>query len=314
MPGASLADGRRTSLACHVECALFPFAYRMRPFSLAVVPLFCAALGCAGAVSGSAEGVDAEASTTTSAVVAVERSADSTEGSRAEASARFIRVTAPSSAGDGLRAIGAALDLPAVASCASIASLASAPVAQAPVVELLDVGEVTLLADGVETRLAARQLPDVTDVVSGMVYARATEPSLLPAATTYVVRIAGGHGLDPLEVAAAAPGDPGDVHIAGEDVPGTLMATGASVDLSWAVSASPPAELSDDVIYVDVRPNGVRCVLDQSTGRGSVSTVFLDDAGTLVVHRLRRSALSARGIDSGEVRFDFARTVTYLRH
>jgi hypothetical protein len=44
-----------------------------------------------------------------------------------------------------------------------------------------------------------------------------------------------------------------------------------------------------------------------------VSTLFLDDAGTLVVHRLRREPLSARGIDSGEVRFDFARTIAYVR-
>jgi hypothetical protein len=285
----------------------------MRLFSLAVLPLVSTVMGCAGAMSGSTEGADAETGTTTSAIVAVERTADSTEGSRAQASARFIRVTAPSSATDGLRAIGAALDLPAVGSCASMAALVSSSVVQAPVVELLDVGEVTLLAGGVETRLSARQLPDVTDVVSGVVYARATDPSLLPAATTYVVRVAGGHGLDPIEVTAVAPGDPDDVHIAGEDVPGALTATGSAIDLSWSSSSSASAELSEDVIYVDIRPNGVRCVLDSSAGRGSVSTVFLDDAGTLGVHRLRREALSTRGIDSGEVRFDFARTVAYVR-
>ncbi|HEY5243489.1 MAG TPA: hypothetical protein VIJ22_18540, partial [Polyangiaceae bacterium] len=110
---------------------------------LSVVP---AALGCAGAVSGASDGVDAEASTTTSAVVAVERTADSAEGSRAEASARFIRVMAPSSADDALRAIGASLDLPPGGSCAAITSLAGAPATQAPVVELLDVGGVTLEA------------------------------------------------------------------------------------------------------------------------------------------------------------------------
>jgi hypothetical protein len=283
----------------------------MRLVSFGFLPLAYGAMGCAGAVSGSAEGVDAEVGTTTSAVVAVERTAGSTEGSRAEASARFIRVAASTSAGDGLRAIGAALDLPALGTCATVASLAGASANQAPVVELLDVGEVTLLAGGVETRLAARQLPDVTDVVSGVVYARATDPLLLPAATTYVVRVAGGEGLDPLQVTAMAPGDPAEVRIAGEDVPGTLVAAGGTVDLSW--SASAPRELSDDVIYVDVRPNGVRCVLDSAAGHGIVSTVFLDDTGTLVVHRLRREPLSARGIDSGEVRFDFARTVAYVR-
>jgi hypothetical protein len=282
----------------------------MRLSLLALLPVVPAALGCAGAVSGASDGVDAEASTTTSAVVAVERTADSTEGSRAEASARFIRVVAPSSADDALRAIGASLDLPPSGSCATITSLGSASGTQTPVVELLDVGGITLQADGVETRLAARQLPDVTDVVSGVVYARATEPSLLPASTRYVIHVAGGEGLEPFELTAAAPGDPGDVRIAGEDVPGTLVATGATVDLSWPVAA----DLADDVVYVDVRPNGVRCVLDSAAaGHGSVSTLFFDDAGTLVVHRLRREPLSARGIDSGEVRFDFARTIAYVR-
>jgi hypothetical protein len=292
----------------------------MRWLSVVVLALVSpATTGCAGALSGTGDGVDAEVSMTTSAVVAVERTSDSTEGSRAEVSARFIRVTAPASPADALRAIGAALDLPAVGSCATIASLANAPAIQAPVVELLDVGEVTLQADQVETRLAARQLPDVTDVVSGVVYARATDLSVLPAAARYVVHIAGGHGLDAIDVTAAAPRDPDDVRIAGEDVPGILVAAGATLDLSWSASSrvgdspSLPAELSDDLIYVDVRPNGVRCVLEQSAGRGSVSTLFLDDAGTLVVHRLRREPLLARGIDSGEVRFDFARTVTYVR-
>src|SRR5580692_12918920 len=105
----------------------------------APLPAVPATLGCAGAASGASDGVDAEATTTTSAVVAVERTADSTEGSRAEASARFIRIVAPSSADDALRAIGASLDLPASGSCASITSLAGAPVTTAPVVELLDV-------------------------------------------------------------------------------------------------------------------------------------------------------------------------------
>jgi hypothetical protein len=282
----------------------------MRLSLLVLLPAFPTALGCAGTISGASDGVDAEASTTTSAVVAVERTADSTEGSRAEASARFIRVVAPSSADDALRAIGASLDLPASGSCASLTSLTSAPATQAPVVELLDVGSITLQADGVETRLAGRQLPDVTDVVSGVVYARATDPSLLPTSTRYAIHVAGGQGLEPFELTATAPGDPGDVRIAGEDVPGTLTATGASVDLSWPAEAN----LADDVVYVDVRPNGVRCVLDGATpGHGSVSTLFLDDAGTLVVHRLRREPLSARGIDSGEVRFDFARTIAYVR-
>lgn len=279
----------------------------MRLALLALAPVLPAALGCAGTVSGEGGG-DAEATSTTSAVVSVQRSASSTEGYRAEASARFVRVTGTSSPGDALRAIGAALDLPAQGSCAALASLGDAPAAQTQLIELVDVGEISLEVDGAETRLAARQLPDVTDVVSGVVYARATDPALLPAGEPYVLHIGGDRGLPAVDVVATAPADPSDVQIAGEDTPGALVAAGPTIDLSWTDDGR------DDTVYVDVRPSGVRCVLDAG-GRGTVSTLLLDDAGTLVVHRLRREplqALSSRGVGTGEIRFDFARTIAYV--
>jgi hypothetical protein len=281
----------------------------MRLALLALAPLVPAALGCAGAVSGEGSG-DAEAVSTTSAVVSVQRTADSTEGSRAEASARFIRVTGSSSPDDALRAIGATLDLPARGSCASLASLGDAPAAQAQLIELVDVGDISLQVNGVETRLSARQLPDVTDIVSGVVYARATDPALLPAGAPYLLHVGGAHGLPPVDVVATAPADPADVLVAGEDTPGSLevtAASGSTIGLSWA------SDPLDDTIYVDVRPSDVRCVLDAG-GHGTVSTLLLDDAGTLVVHRLHREPLRATGVDAGEIRFDFARTVTYVHH
>jgi hypothetical protein len=284
----------------------------MRLAALALLPPLSAAIGCAGSVAGP-EGGDAETATT-SALVTVERTTDTTEGvgSRARASARFLRVTAPASAVDALRAIGATLNLPARGTCATIASLGDSPMAQAPVVELVDVGEVSLSAEGVETHLVARQLPDVTDVVSGVIYARATDTALLPASARYTVHIAGSPGLSPLQIVATAPSDPGDIQIAGEDVAGTLVSTAATVDLSW------PADRAGDVIYIDVRPAGVRCVLDgiprlATVRSASLAAALLDDAGSLVVHRLRREPLRTDGIDSGEIRFDFARTVAYTR-
>jgi hypothetical protein len=279
---------------------------RLSPF--AMLPLVPAALGCAGTVAGPADGVDAEA-TSTSAVVAVERTADPTEGSRAQVSARFLRITVPGSPADALRAIGATLDLPPSGACASVGSLGTAPVAQVPVVELVDVGDVSLSArgDGAETRLAARQLPDVTDVVSGVVYARATDPAWLPASTPYVLHVGGGHGQPGFDVTATAPGDPGDIHVAGEDAQGTIaIAAGPTLELTWS------ADVADDAVYVEVRPADVRCTFD-ATGHASVPTALFDDAGTLVVHRLRREALHTPGIASGEVRFDFARALAYVR-
>src|SRR5258708_251013 len=158
----------------------------MRPSLFALLPLLCAALGCAGNVSG--PGVDAEVATTTSAVIVVERAIDEADGSRAEGSARFVRVRAPASVDDALRAIGASLELPARGACASVASLGGRFARGEPmaVVELIDVGAVSLEAAGAQTHLLPRQLPAVTDIGSGVVYGRATEPALLPASTRYI--------------------------------------------------------------------------------------------------------------------------------
>jgi hypothetical protein len=269
-----------------------------------------AALGCTGAVAG--DGVDAEAVSRTNAIVAVERTTDPVDGVQAQASARFLRVSASTSTDEALSAVGAALDLPPVGTCAAVGSLDDARAsgaAPAPVVELVDVGTVSLEASGGETVLWPRQLPDVTDVVSGVVYARAAaDPSVLPPSARYVVRV-GGPGLAPLEMAAWAPGPADDIRVAGEDA-GQVVASGASIDLSWAANGA-----GDDLVYVDVSPHDVRCVFGD-TGSASLSTVFLDEQGSLVVHRLHRewtSGWATHGIETAEVRFDFARHVGYTR-
>jgi hypothetical protein len=270
---------------------------------LSVLPL--GGLGCAGTVSGSPEAADAE-SATTSAIVVISRTTDASQGSGAEASARFIRVAAPASTQDALRAIGAALDLPARGSCAAVGSLVTAPAAPTPFIELIDVGAVSIEADGIQTRLLPRQLPDVTDVVSGVVYGRATDPSLLPTSTRYLVHVAGAADRLPLELEATAPDDPSAVRIAGEGASG-LVASGEWVNFAWTPGGA------DELVYADVRPSGVRCAFDE-VGLAAMSTLYFDNAGTLVVHRVRRERLSSAGIDSAEVRFDFARTVAYVRH
>jgi hypothetical protein len=270
-----------------------------------------AALGCTGAVAG-ADGVDAVPVSRTNAVVAVERTSDPTDGVQAQASARFLRVRASTSTDEALSAVGASLDLPAVGTCAAVSTLDQArgsAGAPAPVVELVDVGTVSLQAGGSETLLWPRQLPDVTDVVSGVVYARAAaDPSALPPSERYLVRV-GAAGPAPLEMAAWAPGPAADIRVAGE-VAGQVLARGATIDLSWAATSA-----GDDLVYVDVSPHDVRCVFGD-TGSASLSTVFLDEQGSLVVHRLHRewtSGWATRGIETAEVRFDFARRVGYSR-
>jgi hypothetical protein len=285
-----------------------------------------AAIGCTTTVSGSGPS-DAEPTLTTSAVIVVERMVNETDGFRAEANARFVRVAWPYSSHDALQAIGAALDLPAVGACGSIARAAGAvPDQRAPFVELVDVGPVSLEVGGGLTRLVPRQLPDVTDVVSGVVYARATDPASLPASTRYFVHI-GRPGPEAFDVQAVAPADPGNVRIAGDDGHGTIVAMSRPIEFAWAAdgsegtsTAAPSRGQSQaDLVYVDIHPAGVRCVLGDAAGAGpelvraSLPPSLLDDAGTLVVHRLHREALHAQGWENGEIRFDFARSVAYVR-
>ncbi|HEY3816168.1 MAG TPA: hypothetical protein VGL81_03305 [Polyangiaceae bacterium] len=280
----------------------------MRRYWFAIVPVLPLAgtLGCTGTVASSP--LDAEAATTTSAIVVVERTSDPSQGARAEGSARFIRVAAPATVDDALRAIGAALELPARGTCASVHTLAgeSAPSDVSPSVELVDVGAVSLETNGVETRLTPRQLPDVTDVVTGFVYARSPDPALLPAAAKYVVHVAGGIGVMPFDAVAMAPVDPVSIRLAGEDERAGVVVTSSALELTWTPDGS------DDVVYVDIRPSGVRCVFEDG-GRSSLPAALFEDDGTIVLHRLRREALGVPGTDSGEIRFDFARSVSYTR-
>jgi hypothetical protein len=247
--------------------------------------------------------------------VVVERMVDQTGGSRAEASARFVRVAAPVSTEEALRAIGAAVVLPPAGQCAPFATLsgASLPAEPAPVVELVDVGPVSLETEGRETHLVSRLLPDVTDVVSGLVYARTADPAVLPASSRYTLRVGGGSDLQSFDVVASAPADPSDVLIGGSDPGGSLVVTGRSLAFSWPIGAD------GDVVYVDLQPGAIRCVLagETATGdplaRASIETTLLESSGALVVHRLRSEPLTAQGLEGGELRFDFGRSLSYVR-
>ena len=276
------------------------------------------ALGCTGAVSEPGAAGDAETARTTSAVVIVERSVDGSGVSRVETSARFVRAAATLSMHEALRAVGASIDLPPAGTCSSIAALAGGSsvtgAGAAPVIDLVDVGAVTLETSGGETRLVPRQLPDVTDVVSGVVYARAAEPALLPSGARYVLHVSGGPEVEPFEATATAPADPSDVHFGGEEATGVPVAATTPVDVAWTPGGA------DDTIYVDVQPSGFRCTLEDAPGvagdaaHASLPASLVDEAGTFVVHRVHREGMAARWLEGGEIRFDFSRSVSYARH
>ncbi len=285
----------------------------MRPLSLLPLALLGLLLGCSANVSGAPEPGDAEVGAS-AAVVVVERTGG-TGDSHASAVARFVRMRSGAVDEDALRLVGAAVDFPPLGACAAPAF---APASAARKVELLDVGAVSLEAEGVRTALAARQLPDVVDLISGVVYStRASDAAWLPADGTYVLRAAGAFEAEipAFEATATAPGEPSSLLVGGQDARAlVVLSGGAPVDLTWDAGAA------DDLLYVDVTSGAataatVRCLFEDAAGRATIPpSAFADGAaGTVLVHRLHRESFRARGIDTGEIRFDIARAVGWSR-
>ena len=174
-------------------------------------------------------------------------------------------------------------------------------------------GAVSLEVSGRETHLVPRQLPDVTDVVSGVVYARAAEPALFPAASRYVVHVSGGPEVDPFDVSATAPADPADVHIAGEDPTGLAVRGGHARRGRRGRRTRATTLLRRRAARGGALHARQRATLDAASARATLPASLVDEAGTLVVHRMHREALVARGLEGGELRFDFSRSVAYVR-
>jgi hypothetical protein len=300
------------------------------PFLATTACLSIAAFGCSANVSGSSEAADAaDAPSSTTAVVMVERTSvgatlPAAETSRGEAVARFMRVRSTTGASpvdgeEALRIVGADLDFPALGTCVSVSRRAVRTIGTSTV-QLLDVGSVSLEANGLHTSLSARQVPDVVDIVSGVVYARAADAELMPASTPYTLHVAGTPEQDiaGFTIAAHAPGEP-ELRIADQDARAGSVVLGVSdpVFLVWDQGDA------GDVIYVDItatntldapRMPTIRCAFADTGSATLATTAFAaGDEGTLSVHRLHRESFRAPGITSGEVRFDFARMVTFTR-
>jgi len=261
------------------------------------------------------------------AIVTVERTAGTagTEGAHSDIIARFVRSRAGTVDDDALRIVGAAIDLPAAGACIRLpAANASAKMARS--VELVNVGTVSVdlsnASSGAPSALLPRHLPDVADLVSGVVYTARGEGDAFPARGHYVFHATGTpeQELAPFTVEATAKGDPGDVRIADQATAHRAepIAISASepTEVTWTASAEASPE--DDLVYIDViaRPPGtatVRCSFGD-TGRGALAaSTFAGDEGIISVHRVHRESFRAKGIDSGVLRFDFAHVSSFRR-
>jgi hypothetical protein len=281
----------------------------MRPLLL---PLFGLALvGCTQQVAPSADQADVETNSSTVAVVGIERTTGS-EGTTAETVARFIRMRGYPTSDEALRAVGVTIESPAPGTCITFAPPDAAPAAQ-----LIDVGAVTVEANRLETRLIARQLPDVGDVVTGVGYGRTADADALPAGASYVIRVAGSRDYDvpAFDAMATAPADP-EVRIAGQDARGGVV---LEPDQAAIVTWDPGR--AEDTIYIDVAPKQtalapmaavVRCAFPDSGYAELAGSLLGAPEGVIRVHRHRREAFRARGVDIGEMRFDFTHVAAFV--
>lgn len=241
-------------------------------------------------------------SSTATAVVVVERMAGPGDQIRTDAvGARFVRVRQGLVDDPALRMAGVAEELPALGTCAVPSD--GAPTVTGRSVELLDVGQVTLVADVKSTTLLPRTMPDPAGVLSGVVYSSRSADVFAPGASV-LLRAGGGPDLvDGFSIQVTAPRDVADVRV---------TSSGAAYDVAWDAA---DADVHD-VVYVDLLSASsrvlVRCTSFDAAGRLSLPIAATDDA-FVAVHRLHKESFKAKGIEPGEVRFDVARVVALHR-
>ncbi len=180
-------------------------------------------------------------------------------------------------------------------------------------VELLDVGtlsvEPRVLAprEDVEpdptptARLAPRPFPDIASVLAGVVYAGDT---LTPRGTVaeYAFRATGSDELAGFDTVVPSPSAPADVRVP------SVADRATGLELAWS-----PEDMAD-LVEVEVRAGGDRlaCVaVDDGAFRipaASLATLAADADATLVVRRVRVTAVEVPGLEDAYARVGASRS------
>jgi hypothetical protein len=147
-------------------------------------------------------------------------------------------------------------------------------------------------------------------------------------------------------VSATAPSEPEELRIEGQDAraaEGVVLTAGGRVELGWSLpsssAASTPAPIADgadadDIVYVELTSRAgesattVRCLFADRgtavippsafvTAHGEAGHVVMRESeitgGVIAVHRVHRETFQVGGIESGVIRFDFARAAEFSR-
>ncbi len=267
-----------------------------------------ALLGTVACTATTSAGIDeADASSSVSALVVVERAVGDDGAARTTAIARYFRGTLDERI---VRTLGADLQLPAIGACADLGE-GSGPAALARGLELEEAGAVTLEASDRSLTLTPRWVPDPLGRVRGTIYSGAWAERANEA-TNAPITLRSAHFGDATFV---APREPAGLAVAGTLVTGAataggvLVAPSGNVELAWNAP-----EVARDVIYADVASEAgsrSRCAF-ADTGRARITLPAGN--GTLTVHRLYRDARRAGAGAAGfaaDVRYDAQVAVSF---
>ncbi len=277
----------------------------LRLSKLLVVPLLAPLVACTGTVDAS-NSPDADSSEVAAAIAIDTTSyADEAAPAHTTAVARFIR--ARSSVDDGtMHMLGAGLDLPPVGTCSGISPRAESA---GQAVELMDVGAIDVDIAGHDSFLAPRHLPDMDDLVWGVVYSARTDATETAINGPISIRVGGSKDVGAFSIDVANVEAPANVTFDGDALAPILLRGNEDLHASWT-----PIPQSADVIYFDV-DNGTETLVCAYDDRGSAdlpASLFATRSGSLTIHRLHREVVTAHGIDDGEARFDFARVYDFI--
>ncbi len=250
--------------------------------------------------------------TVTHAVVELQRSksTNATLTDQANVLVSVLRVPATLDSRNVVRLVGLSSNPPDPGQCERIDYTRAATEATVPVqhVEMLDVGDVTLMAGGHLSPLVRQAFPTVTDFIAGVVYTtRDLSSGPLPPSSSYSVIARGAAKIPPFRIDVAAPDEITNVKLEGVDLAEvTRLVRGNGVDLTWN-----PGSAGDRFI-VEIkspdRPGDVSCAFNDSAGSGRLPADVLFSSGIvrLELHRLRTTTANTKALDRSQIEFDYS--------
>lgn len=221
-----------------------------------------------------------------------------------------LRLPATLDSRNVVRMVGLAPSSPDPGQCERVNYALSATEAAVPVqhVEMLDVGDVVLIAGQHNNPLVRQAFPTVTDFIAGVVYTtRDLSSDPMPPSASYSIVARGASNIPPFRIDAAAPRELSNVTLEGLNLAQvTRLVRGIGVDLTWS-----PGQAGDKLLVEIIspeRPNDVTCAFSDAAGRGHLPADALVSHGTVrfEVHRLRTTPFTIKGLDRAQVAFDYS--------